>query len=50
MNKNEKHEKILEIRSDIKVLNKVLDLLNPEQIKDLQEKIRLLKENVLEEI
>lgn len=50
MNKNEKHEMILEIRSDIKVLNKVLDLLNPEQIKDLQEKVRLLKETVLQEI
>jgi hypothetical protein len=46
MNKQELHELKLSIRRDLKVLNTVLDLLDPELVQKLQEELSSLKEKV----
>lgn len=46
MNKQELHELKLSIRRDLKVLNSVLDLLDPELVQKLQEELSSLKEKV----
>lgn len=46
MNKQELHELKLSIRRDLKVLNTVLDLLEPEMVKKLQEELSSIKEKV----
>lgn len=46
MNKQELHELKLSIRRDLKVLNTVLDLLEPEMVKELQEELSSIKEKV----
>lgn len=47
MNKNEKHVMLSEIRSDLKVLNKLLEVLPSESIQNVQKDVSSLKKKVI---
>jgi hypothetical protein len=50
LTKNKKHEMILELRTKFKMLNKLVDLLEEQEIKLLNEELDQIKKRILEKI
>lgn len=50
MSKSEKHEMLVSVRTDLKLVNKLVELLDEEQLRTTSEEISNMKKEILKKL